>query len=94
MLGVFLVGTASPGEAGTKLLNIRLPSRSKYTIRVLAVCGFPPSGWSTSVKTAPKPLTVAGTAPLEPGSKNKASVMLLETGVNRRKLLKARKIVA
>ena len=58
-------------------------------------CGFPfllpgplPSGRSTSVKTAPKPLTFAGTVPLEPGTKNSASVMLLSTGVNSRKGLK------
>jgi hypothetical protein len=52
-----------------------------------------PSGWSTSVKTAPNPLTVAGTAPLVPGWKNKASVMLLRTGVNNRAGLKVLKVV-
>ena len=56
----------SPGEAGTKLLNNSSPSAPKYSISVLAP-RFPffwpgplPSGWSTSVKTAPKPVTVAG----------------------------------
>ena len=38
-------------------------------------------------------LTIAGTAPLEPGAKNRASVMLLPTGVNRRGRLKVLKIV-
>ena len=90
---------ASPGEAGTKLLNINMPSRSKYSIRVLAPRGFArlprgpiPSDSSTSVKTAPKPRTVAGVAPLVPGTKNKASVRLLPTGVNRRKGLKVPKV--
>ena len=46
-----------------------------------------------SVKTAPKPLTVAGTAPLPPGMKKTASVMLLPTGVNNRDGLKVLKIV-
>ena len=46
------------------------------------------------MKTAPKPLTVAGVAPLVPGTKNKPSVMLLPTGVNRRNGLKVLKIVA
>ena len=90
---------ASPGEAGTKLLNISLPSRSKYSIRVLSPRGFArlkrgpiPSDSSTSVKTAPKPRTVAGAAPLVPGMKNAASVTLLPTGVNRRKGLKVLKV--
>ena len=65
---------ASPGEAGTKLLNISLPYVSKYSISVLAPRGFPllprgaiPSGSSTSVKTAPKPRIVAGYSPIGAG---------------------------
>ena len=56
----------SPGEAGTEPLNSSLPSTSKYLISVLGLrlrwClpNLLPSGRSTSVKTAPKPLTVAG----------------------------------
>ena len=75
-----------PGEAGTKLLNKSRPLMSKNSISVLAPrlpCFFPgplPSGWSTSLKTAPKPRTVALTLPCVPGIKNKASVMLLPTG--------------
>ena len=68
---------ASPGEEGTKLAKIRLPLRAKYSISVLALCGLPPSCRSTSVKTTPKPLTVAGEAPLVPGMKNEPSVTLL-----------------
>ena len=85
---------ASPGEEGTKLAKIRLPLRSKYSIRVLALCGLPPSGRSTSVKTTPKPLTVAGEAPLVPGMKNEPSVTLLPTGVNSRDGLNVVKMVA
>ncbi len=55
---------------------------------------FPPSGRSTSVKTAPKPVTVAGEAPLVPGTKNEPSVTLLPTGVNNRDGLKVVKMVA
>ena len=51
---------------------------------VLAAVGTLPSGWSTSVNTAPKPLTVAGAVPLVPGMEKDASVMLLPTGVNNR----------
>src|SRR5262249_2011341 len=90
---------ASPGEAGTKLLNKSLPYASKYSISVLA-SRFPfffpgpvPSGRSTSVKTAPKPRTVAGSPPLVPGTKNKASVILLPTGVNNRDGLKVLKVL-
>src|SRR5258706_6678132 len=89
---------ASPGEAGTKLLNSTLPSTPKYSTSVLAprfplfVLGPLPFGWSTSVKTAPKPVTVAGTVPLEPGTKNNASVTLLPTGVNNRDGLKVVKV--
>ena len=63
----------SPGEAGTKLLNSTLPSAPKYSISVLAprfplfLLGPLPSGWSTSVKTAPKPVTVAGVSPVGAG---------------------------
>src|SRR4030095_3841071 len=78
---------------------IHLRNLSKYSIGVLAP-RFPrfapgplPSGWSTSVKTAPKALTIAGLAPLVPGMKNTASVMLLPTGVNNRDGLKARKML-
>src|SRR6266496_2021116 len=53
-----------------------------------------PSGWSTSVNTAPKPLTAAGAVPLVPGMEKDASVMLLPTGVNKRDRLKAVKILA
>ena len=66
----------SPGEAGTKLLKISPPSVPKHSMRVLAwrfpflLPGPLPSGRSTSVKTAPKPLTFAGTVPLDPGTKN------------------------
>src|SRR4029453_3912821 len=84
-------GQAPIAGRGTEMPKISLPSTSKYSIRVLAPRGFPsclrgpiPSGSSTSVKTAPKPLTVAGSAPAVPGTKNLASVMLLPTGVNRR----------
>ena len=77
-----------------KTANIRLPSRSKYSISVLALCGLPPSGRSTSVKTTPKPVTVAGEAPLVPGTKNEPSVTLLPTGVNNRDGLKVVKMVA
>src|SRR5439155_18595464 len=90
----------SPGEAGTKLLNSNLPSAPKYSMSVLAwrLPFFPPgplpSGRSTSVKTAPKPLTVAGWRPLVPGMKNTPSVMLLPTGVNNRDGLKVLKILA
>jgi hypothetical protein len=45
------------------------------------------------VKTAPKPLTVAGVPPLVPGIKNKHSVMLLPTGANNREGLKVLKMV-
>ena len=51
---------ASPGDAGTKLLNTLLPSASKYSSSVLArwfaflPCPLP-SGRSISVKTAPNP---------------------------------------
>ena len=86
---------ASPGDAGTKLLNISLPSRSNYSISVLFPRGFArlkrgpiPSDSSTSVKMAPKPRTVAGWAPLVPGMKNAASVRLLPTGVIWRGALK------
>ena len=41
------------------------------------------------MKTAPKPVTVAGEAPLVPGTKNEPSVMLLPTEVNNRDGLKA-----
>ena len=90
---------ASPGEAETKLLKSSAPSVPKHSINVLALrfpfvlAGPLPSGRSTSVKTAPKPLTFAGTVPLEPGTKNSASVMLLSTGVNSRKGLKVLKMV-
>src|SRR5262249_39265171 len=60
---------ASPGEAGTELLKSRSPSAPKYSIIVLAL-RFPlfspdrlPPGWSTSVKTAPNPVVVAGLLP-------------------------------
>jgi hypothetical protein len=48
------------------------------------------------VKTAPKPLTVAGGLgiPMGTGTKNKASVMLLPTGVNNRDGLKVLKMAA
>ena len=55
---------------------------------------FSPFGSSTSVKTAPKPLTIAGVAPLVPGTKNKPSVIRLSTGVNRRGALNVLKVVA
>src|SRR6516225_6452064 len=90
---------ASPGEAGTKLLNSALPSTPKHSISVLAprlplfLLGPLPSGRSTSEKTAPKPRIVAGTAPLLPGRKNAASVTLLPTGVNNRDGLNVPKIV-
>ena len=90
----------SPGEAATELLNISLPFLSKYSMSVLALWVVPvalsglPSGWSTSVNTAPKPLTVAGALPLVPGMEKDASVMLLPTGVNNRDALNALKAVA
>ena len=61
---------------------------------LLAPGGVSPSGSSTSVNTAPKPLTVAGVVPLEPGTKNHTSVRLLPAGVNRRNGLKGLKMVA
>ena len=48
---------------------------------------------TTSVKTTPKPPTVAGTTPSLPGRKNRPSVTLLPTGTNRRSGLKVLKIV-
>ena len=89
----------SPGAAGTKLRNRSLPFLSKYSIRVLPLCAVAaraplPSGWSTSVNTAPKPLTVAGAVPLVPGMEKDASVMLLPTGVNNRDRLNVLKILA
>ena len=85
---------ALPGDDGTKLLNNSLPLTSKYSISVLAprfpcfVPGPLPSGWSTSEKTAPKPVTVAGTAPLVPGTKKRTSVTLLPIGEKSRGALK------
>ena len=88
----------SPGEAGTRTAEYHFA----VAIEILDQrAGFPcfapgplPSGWSTSVKTAPNPLTVAGAAPLVPGMKKNASVMLLPTGVNNRDRLKVLKILA
>src|ERR1700758_4372942 len=82
------------GEGGTKPVNIRLPSLSKYSSSVL---GPRLPGARTSVKITPKPVTVAGAAGLgpgtglAPGTKNKPSVILLPTGVNRRDGLKVLK---
>lgn len=87
---------ASPGEDGTKPLNSTLPSASKYWSCVLPRPPnflLLPSGRSTSVKTAPKPATVAGSSPLLPGMKKKASVRWLPTGVKSRSGLNAAKIV-
>ena len=91
----------SPGEAATELLNSSLPFWSKYSMSVLALrllrAGLNatlPSGWSTSVNTAPKPLTVARALPLVPGMEKDATVMLLPTGVNNRDALNALKVVA
>ena len=92
-------GQASVSRRGGTLLWKRsLPVLSKYSIKVLlcavAVRAPLPSGWSTSVNTAPKPLTVAGVVPLVPGMEKDASVMLLPTGVNNRDRLNAVKILA
>ena len=90
---------ASPGEAGTTPLNSSCLSAPKYSINVLAVrfLFLPglPFGWSTSEKTAPKPLTVARTdwPPGGTGMKNKASVMLVPAGVNNRNGLNGAKMV-
>ncbi len=51
-------------------------------------------GKSTSLKTAPKPATVAGVAPLLPGIEKVASVMLLPSGVKIRWALKVPNVVA
>ena len=89
----------SPGEAGTKLREYKfavpvevLDPRASVARR--AARAPLPSGWSTSVNTAPKPLTVAGAMPLVPGMEKDASVMLLPTGVNNRDGLKVLKILA
>ncbi len=49
---------------------------------------------STSVNTAPNPLTEAGMLPLVPGTENVASVILLPMGVKSRFGLKVEKAVA
>jgi hypothetical protein len=46
------------------------------------------------VKTAPKPVTVAGTLPPVPGIENVTSVIVLSNGVNRRRGLNVAKVVA
>src|ERR1700738_2826896 len=46
---------------------------------------------STSENTAPKPVTVAGTPPFVPGTKNATFVRVLAIGVKRRGSLKVRK---
>jgi hypothetical protein len=62
-------------------------------MRVLCLpAPFSPLGSSTSVKTAPKPVTAAGIGGSLPGTKNKPSVMRLPTGVNRRRGLKVLKM--
>jgi len=49
---------------------------------------------STSVKTTPNPLTVAGTVPPVPGTENVPSVMVLSNGTKSRFGLKVAKAVA
>jgi hypothetical protein len=79
---------------GAEILNQRARLTVLSLLTVSSLRAMPlPSGWSTSVKTAPKPRTVARTAPLVPGRKNKASVMLLPTGVNNRNGLKVLKML-
>ena len=58
------------------------------------VFGALPSGESTSVKTTPKPVEVAGVLPLLPGTENSIWVTLLPIGENSRCGLNAWKIVA
>ena len=72
----------SPGS--TVSLNTKAPFTSKKLSDALLVR-------STSVNTAPKPLTVAGV--VVPGMKNVTSVILLSMGVNSRCGLKVLKIV-
>ena len=80
---------------GAEILNQRALLTVFSLLTVSPLLAMPlPSCWSTSVKTAPKPRTVAGTAPLLPGKKNEPSVMLLPTGVNNRDGLKVLKILA
>ena len=91
----------SPGEAGTKLLKISLPSRVEVLHQRAGAARVP------APLARPDPIRLVnigedrakatdrgweGTA-IEPGTKNKASVTLLPTGVNRRKGLKALKMV-
>jgi hypothetical protein len=90
----------SPGEAGALLEKSNSPWVPKYSIRVLAK-RFPvrslrllPSGESTSVKTTPKPVEVAGVLPLLPGTESSTSVTLLPIGENSRSGLNAWKMVA
>ena len=89
----------SPGAAGTILLEEKLAGLVEVLDHGCCRCAVAaraplPSGWSTSVNTAPKPLTVAGALPLVPGMEKDASVMLLPTGVNNRDRLNALKIGA
>ena len=84
----------SPGEAGTKLLNSSLVVDAEILNQRAR-----PTVSTTSVKTAPNPSPLLAktfwgiTDPLLPGIKNKASVMLLPTGVNNRNGLKVLKMV-
>src|SRR6266581_264819 len=83
LLGV--PGGETPG--GTKKVPRDALLASKYCIDVVLAR-------STSVKTAPKPLSVAATAPFVPGRENVPSVMWLPIGVKSRKGLKVTKVVA
>ena len=90
----------SPGEAGALLMKSNSPWMPKYSMKVLAKrfpvlsLGVLPSGESTSVKTTPNPVEVAGVLPLLPGTENSTSVTLLPIGENSRSGLNAWKIVA
>jgi hypothetical protein len=74
-------------DTGAATLNSILPLGSKNSILVTLAS-------PTSVKTAPKPLTVAGTAPFVPGMEKVVSVTLLPSGVKIRGGLKKLKVVA